>query len=86
MIFQMVAIANNAFEGLLHSLIRHGDQFTGLQQQSRFHSDLLNILSKSLKELLKKIRECTNKETLKTLLNKLEKWLLSDSFYLGRPA
>lgn len=74
-IFQMVALANNTREGLLHSLIRHGHEF-------KFGEDLLDALPGNLKQLVQQLRKENNRDLNIVLEKEIQK--LSESEYRGK--
>nr|pir protein T24E12.5 [imported] - Caenorhabditis elegans [Caenorhabditis elegans] len=73
--YTMVGLANNGREGFLHSLIRHGREFTGFPS-NRFHRDILDVVPPSIRQLIKEIRNYSNRDRS----NEIEKELLSDSY------
>lgn len=75
----MVGLANNGREGFLHSLIRHGREFTGFPS-NRFHRDILDVVPPSIRQLIKEIRNYSNRDRS----NEIEKELLSDRSYPGK--
>lgn len=76
-------VANCAKEGLLHSLIRHGNQFCNLPNNDLVLKDILDVIPSHLRPAVKALREVNDKLGNKKLNKNLRMKEVTDDDYEG---